>query len=316
MKIVVVGAGGIGGLYGGLLARAGQDVTFIARGAHLQAMRKNGLQIKSVLGDFTIAPCQVTDQLDQVGITDLVIVATKTYHLNAVAHSIQPLVGANTNVLPLQNGVDAAEQIGTIIGMKHILGGVTWISSAIEAPGIIRQYSQFCRIVLGELDGSETPRLRDVHKTLNTSGAKIEISTDIRKVLWNKLTFIAPVSAVGSLTRVPIDEFREVPETRRILAAIVAEVAAVAAAQGVQLEADIVEKTLDFIDMAAPGVRASMQRDVESGRPSELEALVGVIVRLGQETNVNTPVTNMVYALLKPGEQKIQQEIMSMEQTQ
>lgn len=254
-----------------------------------------------MFGDFTIAPCQATDQPARVGSVGLVVVAVKTYHLEEVAHTIQPLVNPETVILPLQNGVDAAEQIGAILGMQHMLGGVTWISSAIEAPGLIRQYSQFCRIVLGELDGRQTPRLQEIHNVLQSSGVKIEMSEDIQKVMWTKMAFIASVSAVGSLTRVCIDQFRHVPETRAVLAAIIAEVAAIAAAKGVHLDTDIVQTTLNFTDIAAPGIKPSMQRDVEAGRTSELEALIGVIVRLGAELGVPTPVTSTTYALLKPG---------------
>jgi 2-dehydropantoate 2-reductase len=270
MRIAIMGTGGVGGYYGGLLAHSGQDVTFIARGAHLAAIREQGLQIKSVLGDFMVAPAHTTDTPAGVGPVDLILFATKTYHTDEAAQAIKPMIGPDTVVLPLQNGVDAADRIGAAIGIEHLLGGATWLSAAIEAPGVIGQYSQFRRIVLGELDGRKTPRAQQVAHALNATGATAELSDNIRKVLWTKFAFIASVSALGSLTRVTFGEYRSVPETRAVLAEAIAEVAAVAQAKGVPLHADVVDKTLAFIDGSAPGIKPSMQRDVETGRVSEL----------------------------------------------
>ena len=304
MKIAIMGTGGVGGYYGGLLAHSGQHVTFIARGAHLAAIREKGLQVKSVLGDFSVAPAHATDNPAEVGLVDLILFATKTYHTDEAAQAIQPMVGPDTVVLPLQNGVDAAERIGAVIGMGHVLGGATWLSAAIEAPGVIGQYSQFRRIVLGELDGRKTPRAQQVYNVLAATGATVELCDNIQKVLWTKFAFIASVSALGSLTRVTFGEYRNVPETRAVLTEATAEVAAVARAKGVSLDADVVDKTLAFIDGSAPGIKPSMQRDVEAGRPSELESMLGVVVRLGQELGVPTPVMRTAYALLKPSELK------------
>jgi 2-dehydropantoate 2-reductase len=209
-------------------------------------------------------------------------------------------------VLPLQNGVDAADRIGAVVGTDHLLGGATWLSAAIEAPGVIGQYSQFRRIVLGELDGRKTPRAQQVFDALNATGATVELSDNIAKVLWTKFAFIASVSALGSLTRVTFGEYRNVPETRAVLTEAIAEVAAVARAKGVSLDADVVDKTLAFIDGSAPGIKPSMQRDVEAGRVSELESMLGIVVRLGAELDVPTPVMRFAYAMLKPGERKAQ----------
>jgi 2-dehydropantoate 2-reductase len=304
MKIAIMGMGGVGGYYGGLLAHSGQDVTFIARGAHLAAIREKGLQVKSVLGDFLVSPAHATDNPAEVGPVDLILFATKTYHTDEAALAIRPMVGSDTVVLPLQNGVDAAERIGAVVGTKHLLGGATWLSAAIEAPGVIGQYSQFRRIVLGELDGRKTPRAQQVFDALNATGATVELSDNIAKVLWTKFAFIASVSALGSLTRVTFGEYRNVPETRAALTEAIAEVAAVARAKGVSLDADVVDKTLAFIDGSAPGIKPSMQRDVEAGRPSELESMLGIVVRQGAELDMPTPVMRFAYAMLKPGERK------------
>jgi len=304
MKIAIMGSGGVGGYYGGLLAAAGQEVIFIARGAHLEAIRDKGLQIKSVHGDFTVSPAKVTDRPGDIGPVDLVIVATKTYHTDEAARAIKPLIGSGTVVISLQNGIDAAERIGSVVGMGHIIGGATWLSAALEAPGRIGQYSQFRRIVLGELDGRSTPRAQAIASVLATTPAVIELVSNIKQVLWTKFVFIAAISALGGLSRVAIGEYRQVPEAREVLAEAMAEVVAVAKASGVSLDAGIIAKTLAFIDASAPDIRPSMQRDLEAGRTSELESLIGVVVRMGKQHGVPTPVLRLAYALLKPAHMK------------
>ncbi|NTV58864.1 MAG: ketopantoate reductase family protein, partial [Deltaproteobacteria bacterium] len=232
MRIAIMGSGGVGGYYGGLLAKAGQEVTFIARGAHLQAIRDKGLHVKSVHGDFTVSPVKATDRPGEIGAVDLVLVATKTYHTEEAAQAIKPLIGDNTVVISLQNGIDAAERIGSAVGMERMLGGATWLSAAIEAPGRIGQYSQFRRIALGELDGRITPRAQAVASAFATTPAVVELVPNIRQMLWTKFVFISAISALGGLTRVSMGEYRHVPEAREVLAQAMAEVAAVAQACG------------------------------------------------------------------------------------
>ena len=301
MRIAIMGTGGVGGYYGGLLSQQGQEVIFIARGAHLQALREKGLRVKSVHGDFLVSPAKATDNPTEVGPVDLILFTTKTYHTDIAAQAIQPMVGKETVVVPLQNGIDAAERIGAHVGREHLVGGVTWLSAAIEAPGVIGQYSQFRRVVLGEFDGMMTARLKTIYETLQASGIDVELSDDIFTVLWTKFVFISSISALGSLTRVSLGEYRHIPETRDILIEALGEVTAVGRAAGAQLEADLVDKTLEFIDNTAPDMKTSMQRDVEAGRPSELESMLGVVPRLGRETGVSTPVMRLAYAVLKPG---------------
>ncbi len=304
MKIAMMGTGGVGGYYGGLLAQTGQDVTFIARGAHLRAIQDKGLQVKSVLGDFVVQPARATDNPAQVGPVDLVLFATKTYHTDEAAKAIAPMVGPDTAVLSLQNGVDAADRIGAVVGMEHLLGGATWLSAAVEAPGVIGQYSQFRRIVLGELDGRTTPRVQAIYAALAATPATVELVGNILEVLWTKFVFISAVSALGSLTRVPMGEYRDVPEARAVLVQALEEVAAVGRAKGVTLAPDVVAKTLAFIDNSSPGIKPSMQRDVETGRPTELESMIGVVVRFGEQLGVPAPLMSLAYAMLKPGELK------------
>jgi 2-dehydropantoate 2-reductase len=230
----------------------------------------------------------------------LVLVCVKTTHTEGAARAIPAMLGSDTMVLSLQNGIDAAERIGAIVGLDHMLGGVTWISSAIEAPGVIRQASAFRRIVVGELDGRATPRVRAIVAALQDTGASVELADDIHKVLWTKFVFIAALSGVGALTRLEIGDYRAVPPTRALLVDLMREVEGVARASGVPLEADVVDGALDIVDSAAPHIRASMQRDVETGRPSELESMIGVIGRKGRALGVTTPTADMVYAALLP----------------
>ncbi|MEW5827715.1 MAG: 2-dehydropantoate 2-reductase [Chloroflexota bacterium] len=307
MKIAMFGTGGVGGYYGGLLAKHGHDVWFIARGAHLEAIRENGLQVKSIHGDFEVVPAQATDDPAAVGTVDLVIFCPKTYHTDEAALQLRPMIGSDTVVMSLQNGVDAAERIGAVIGMEHVIGGVTQVSSAVEAPGVIRQVSQFRRIIFGELDGTISGRVRSIEAALQGTGIAVEISEDISRALWTKLVFISAASGLGSLTRLPMGEYRSVPETRAMITGLMREVEAVARALGVRLEADVVEKSLAFMDNAAPTIRASMQLDVEAGRRSEIESMIGVIGRKGRETGVPTPVADMIYASLLPVELKARQ---------
>lgn len=304
MKIAVMGSGGVGGYYGALLARAGHEVTFIARGSHLRALCENGLQVKSVHGDFTVAPVRATDRPAEVGPVDLVMVCVKTPDTDSAAQGIKPMVGPDTTVISLQNGIDAAERLGAVVGTERIVGGATWISSAVESPGVIRQFSAMRRIVLGELDGRITARAQALAEVLGSTGVAVEVTDNILKVLWTKFVFIASISGMGSLTRLEIGDYRAVPETRTLLIGLMREVEAVAHADGVVLDADVVEQALALVDSVAGNIKPSMQRDVEAGRRSELESMIGVIGRRGRELGIATPVADMVYAALLPVEWK------------
>ena len=304
MKIAIMGTGGVGGYYGGLLARAGHEVTFIARGAHLEAIRDQGLQVKSVYGDFHVAPAQATNKPADVGVVDLVVFATKTYHTDEAAELIKPMVGRDTVVVSFQNGVDAADRIGPVVGMEHLLGGATWLSAAIERPGVIGQYSQFRRVVLGEFNGMVTPRAQAICEVFKSTGASVELVENVEQILWTKFVFISAISALGSLTRVTMGEYRGVREARLILTDAINEVVVVAQAKGVTLDRDVVSNTLKFIDESAAGIKPSMQRDIEAGRMSELESMIGIVVRLGAKLGVPTPIMSTTYAVLKPGELK------------
>ena len=308
MKIMIMGTGGVGGYYGGLLAQQGNEVTFIARGAHLFAIRQDGLKVKSVHGDFTVNPANATDDPAKVGPVDLILFCVKTYHTENAAQAILPAVGPQTVVMSLQNGIDAAERLGQVVGEGHVIGGATWLSSAVEEPGVIRQISQFRRIVFGEFDGSLSERIQSIDRVLKSTGITVEVSENIWKVLWTKLVFITAVSGVGSLTRLPMGEYRSVPETRILLTSIMREVESVARAQGVNLDENVVQNWMDFIDNAAPTIKPSMQLDVEGGHRTELNSMIGIVGKKGRELNVPTPVSDYVYASLLPVEWKARSE--------
>jgi 2-dehydropantoate 2-reductase len=302
MRIAVMGSGGIGAYYGGLLSRAGHDVLFIARGEHLNALQSRGLQIKSVHGDFSLERVQATDSPQPGEPADLVLVCVKTPDTEQAAAAVQPLVGERTMVASLQNGVDAAVRIGAVLGREHVVGAATYISAHIEAPGIIRQVSAFRRIVLGEFNGSFTRRVEAAAQAFAATGVDAAVVADIEKVLWTKFVFIAGISGVGCLTRLPLGQWRAVPPTRKLLEALLREVTAVAHAKRVPLGGAVVEETLRLVDGAEGGIKPSMQLDVERGRRSELESMIGIIIRLGRELAVATPAAEMVYAALLPAE--------------
>jgi len=304
MKIMVMGSGGMGAYYGGLLAQQGNDVTFIARGAHLRAMRTSGLQVKSIFGDFTIAPAKATDNPAEVGPVDLILFCVKTYNTDEAVEGIRPAIRPQTAVLSLQNGVDAVERIGKAIGLEHVLGGATWISSAVEAPGEIKQVSQFRRIVFGELDGTRSERIQSIYEVFHKTGITVEVTENILKIIWTKFVFISSASSFGSLTRLPMGDYRLVSETRALITGLMREVEALAHANGVALDADVVQKSLEFMDNAAPHIKASMQLDVEGGRRTELDSMVGVIGRKGRELGVPTPIADFIIASLLPVELK------------
>lgn len=290
----------MGGYFGALLARAGHEVTFVARGSHLEAMRARGLQVHSVHGDFHLHLVRATDRPEEAPPADLVLYAVKTYHIPETVEALPRLLGPEGVVLTTQNGVEAPDQVAAVVGAERTLAGAVWVVSRIEAPGVIRQECAFRRIVVGELDGRLTPRAQAIARAFAEAGTEGEATAEIRKVLWTKFLFIASIGGVGSVVRLPVGAWREVPETRALLEQAMREIEAVARAEGVILDPDAVPQTMAFIDHLASGATASMQRDVEAGRPLEIEAMSGAVVRLGQRHGVPTPAHAFIYAALKP----------------
>ena len=298
MRIAVMGAGGTGGCLGGLLARAGNDVTLIARGAHLEAIRRNGLRVKSNNGDFTVDTA-ATDDPSQVGPVDLVLFTVKTYHNAEAIPLMKPLVGERPVVLTLQNGVESHEELGSAFGIGHIMPGASYTAATVEAPGVIVQESGNARIVFGEINGTPTPRALRVHETMLKAGIDAELSQDVIKSLWTKFLLLAPVSGMTSAARTRIHRLLQIPESRATFLAAMKEVEAVGRANRVDLETGVVEGMLEFIE-GFPDFQNSMHTDVELGRPLELEALSGAVVRIGRRQGVATPVNELLYSVLLP----------------
>ena len=300
MRTAVMGTGGTGGYFGGLLARAGEEVTFIARGTHLEAIRKNGLAIKSVLaGDFNI-PAKATDNPDDIGPVDCVLFCVKAYDNAAAADQIRPLIGPQTVVISVQNGIDNEEQIGEVIGPEHIVGCVSYVSSTIDSPGVIAQMAGPGKIVIGEMEGGTSHRTEKLQSTLQNSGITAELHSDIQVALWQKFLAICGVNGITALTRLPMGEILACEETRNLMRGTMEEVEAVARASGAALPDDCVDQSMDLFSSMEPSIRGSMYYDLAAGRRLELDVLNGTVVRLGSEHRIPTPTNFAVYAALKP----------------
>lgn len=310
LEIAVFGTGAVGGYFGGRLAEAGENVRFIARGQHLAAIREQGLQVSSIAGDFLIRPASATDQPAGAGPVDVVLVAVKAWQVTDAAETIRPLVGERTMVVPLENGIEAPDQLASVLGARHVVGGLCRILAYVEGPGHIRHAGAAPYIAFGELDGSKSARVDALREAFaRARGLAVEVPPDIRVAIWSKFVFIAALSGVGALTRAPIGSIRSQPETRRLLEQSLEEIHALARRTGVEVPGDLVATTLAYIDtMPADGL-ASMQRDMMQGRPSELEAQVGAVVRRAERLGLEVPVHRIIYAALLPLERRARGEI-------
>jgi 2-dehydropantoate 2-reductase len=299
MRFAVVGVGGLGGYFGGRLVRAGEDVTFIARGAHLDALLGRGLEVRSVHGDFSV-DVRATDDAASVGPVDVVLFLVKTYDNDSAARDAAPLVGEGTAIVSLQNGVDNAVRIRDAIGRGHALGGLAYTEAALEAPGIVAQYSQTHRVVIGELAGGSSPLVNRIVESLRGAGLDASASRHIVSELWTKWTFICALGGVTAACRQPIGPILASAETRALFIDAMREVEAVARRKGVALERDVVDRHVQFAQSSAPTLKSSMLRDAERGRPLEVEALNGRVATFGSELKVPTPVNSFIYATLLP----------------
>ena len=308
MRVAVVGVGGVGGYFGGRLAVGGQDVTFIARGATLAALRERGLIVESVKGDFTVRPVKATDAPREVGPVEVVLVGVKAWQVPAAAAEVPPLIGPDTVVVPLENGVEAADQLAAVLGGAAVAGGVCRIVAFQVAPGHVRHAGLEPTVVFGERDRRASPRLERLRRAFEAAGVTATIAPDVDIAIWEKFLFIAALSGLGAATRAPAGEVRALPETRALVVQALDEIAAVAHARGVALPADAVARTLAFIDALPAEATASMQRDIMEGRPSELEAQNGAVVHLGEAAGVPTPVNAFLYAVLLPQERRARGE--------
>jgi 2-dehydropantoate 2-reductase len=300
MRIAVIGAGGVGGAFGAALAKAGSDVTFVARGAHLAAMRARGLQVLGARGDVHLSPVQATDDPAGIGPVDVVLFCVKLWDVESAGAAIRPLVRPGTAVIPLQNGVDASERLIPILGKDAVMGGVAQISATIAEPGVIKQIGTFMRLVFGELDGRPSARGAAFQALCQSAGFDATNSNEILTALWEKFVLLASNSSVVSLTRLPFGKLRDDPEVFALFEKGVAEVAAVGRARGVALPADLEARTLKTTRNLPPEMMPSMAVDLLRGNRLELPWLAGKVVALGRELGVPTPAYDIMYAALKP----------------
>jgi len=318
MHIVVMGAGGVGGYFGAKLARAGESVTLVARGEHLAAIRRDGLRLRSAVeGEYVVRPAAVEDVRD-LPVADVVLFCVKAFDTETAAAHVRSVVGPDTAVLSLQNGIDNEDKLDEILGAGHAMGGVAQVFALIERPGVIAHHF-LGRIIFGELDGRVSPRAERLGAALARAaidaqlstderlGAALaraaidaQLSTDIRRALWEKYALICAVAGMTALTRAPIGVVRETPECWRMFGAIVEETVALAAASKAGLPVDIADQTMKTAASIAPGNFSSLYQDLRQGKRLELEALQGHAVRLGERFGVPTPALAAVYAALKP----------------
>ncbi len=301
MNIVVIGTGGVGGYFGGKLAKAGFDVTFIARGRHLQAIKEKGLQVKSILGDFTVN-VKATDNINDIKNPDLVILGVKSWQVLEIARQLKSVINFRTMVLPLQNGADNADILLSVLPKENVLAGLSKIVSKVESPGVINHFAFEPEIIFAEYNNENTERIKEVKSVFDKAGFKNTLSKDIQLDIWRKFLFITMVSGIGAITRVIYKYLQQSDEIKEIIRKTGEEVVAVANAKGILLKKQDIEFSMQSFINSAPNTTASMQRDMMEGKPSELENFNGYIVRQGKLLGIETPINAFIYHCLLPQE--------------
>ena len=303
MNIVVIGAGGVGGYFGGKLAKAGFDVTFIARGKHLKAIKEKGLQVKSVLGDFVVHT-KATDNINEIKNPDLVILGVKSWQVLEVAKQLKSVITPRTMVLPLQNGADNADILLSVLPKENVLAGLSKIVSKVESPGIINHFAFEPEIIFAEYNSEDTVRIKEVKAVFEKAGFKNTLSKDIQLDIWRKFLFITMVSGIGAITRVIYKYLQQSDEIKEIIWKTGEEVVSVANAKGIPLKKQDIENSMQAFINSIPNTTASMQRDMMEGKPSELENFNGYIVNQGKLLGIETPTNAFIYYCLLPQEMK------------
>ena len=300
MRIAVIGAGGVGGAFGAALAKAGGDVTFVARGAHLAAMRENGLRVESERGDTLIKPVHATGDPASIGPVDIVLFCVKLWDVESAGEAIRPLIGPDTGVIPLQNGIDSADRLVPVLGASHVMAGTVAISATIASPGVIRQTGTFMSMAFGERDGRTTPRAGALLALCLKAGFTTTLSDNIAVPIWEKFILLTGMSGVTAITRLPIGKVRDDPDVLGLYESVMRETAAVGRAEGVPLASDVVEQRLAGVASQPPGLMASMAVDLVRGNRLELPWLAGKVVALGRKHGIPTPANAAIFAALKP----------------
>lgn len=302
MRIAIVGAGGVGGLLAGLLSRAGTEVVVLARGAHAEAIRRDGLRISSPLGTFTARVAAVSDDPAALGEADAVLVAVKAWQVSELAPRLAPLLARKAIVVPFQNGVEAAGRLAAALDEARVAGGLISVLAWIEGPGAVKHVGGVPRVKMGERAPGQAAALEALSAALRRAGAEADVVADVERASWEKFLLIEPWGAVAAAARAPVGVVRTVPETRALLVRAQEELAALARARGVALPADAVAKALATVGAVLPEATSSMQRDLGAGRPSELDDQVGAVVRLARESGIPVPVHETIHAALLPQE--------------
>ena len=300
MRIAVIGTGGVGGGFGAALAKAGGDVTFVARGAHLAAMRENGLRVEGDRGETVIHPVQATSDIASIGPVDIVLFCVKLWDVESAGEQIKPLIGPSTGVIPLQNGIDSGDRLLPILGAAHVMGGTVGISATIARPGVIRQTGTFMTMAFGERDGRPSPRGEALRDLAKAAGIATLLSPNIAVQVWEKFILLTAMSGCTAVTRLPVGKLRDDPDIFALFEGVMRETAAVGRAEGVPLADDVVEKRAAMIKSQPPGVMASMGVDLIRGNRLELPWLAGKVVELGRKHGIPTPSNGAIFAALKP----------------
>jgi 2-dehydropantoate 2-reductase len=298
MRVAVMGSGGLGGYFGALLARGGADVGFIARGAHLEAMRRDGLRIEGGPEPFVLEDVLVTNDPAELGLVDLVMVCVKLWDTAAALEQLRPLVGPETTLVSFQNGVLKDSFLSAAYGESQLIGGVAYVASTVSHPGLITRTGPLQRLIIGEFDGRRSRRVEAFHTACVAGGIDAEVSEDIRRAIWEKFVFLVGLSATTATMRVPIGPIRTNPQSRAFLLDLMREVVVVGRAHGVPLPEDYAEQRLEFADGVSPDMTSSMYHDLERGNRLEVRWLSGGVVELGQQAGVATPLNRAVADIL------------------
>ncbi|MCX6163047.1 MAG: 2-dehydropantoate 2-reductase [Ignavibacteriae bacterium] len=303
MKIGIIGTGGVGGYFGGKLVLEGFDVTFISRGENLNALREYGLTVKSILGDFKIDRVNATDKFSVLGDVDLILICVKAWQVKDIAKKLKSFVNENTIVIPLQNGVSAIDELKEHINESNIVGGLCFIISKIESPGVINHFGVEPSIVFGEINNLKTERLNKIKSMFDMAGINSKISEDINADLWKKFITIC-VSGLLAVTKTTYGELRALKQTRKMMVYLLKEIYKLSQKAGVKIKSDFVDNTISLIDTYPYNSTSSLTRDVWEGKPSEIDYQNGTVVRLGHKYGVETPVNKFVYNCILPMELK------------
>jgi len=302
MKILIVGAGGVGGYFGGKLTQAGLEVTFLVRGNHFKAIKNNGLHVKSIKSDFKVYPKVVSDVNNLDTPPDVIILAVKSWQISEVAMQLKTVIGKSTMVLPLQNGADNYDRLTRILPAQNVLAGLCRIVSKVEKPGVINHFAYEPEIVFGENDNRKTPRVLALKKAFDKAGFKNSISADIELDIWRKFLFITTYSGIGALTRQPLGVIIKVPFIKQFMYDTALEIKQIANIRNIDITSVDIEKTMHILNTMPYDTTASMQRDIMAGKPSELDNFNGYIVKEGMRLHIKTPCNNFIYYTLLPSE--------------